>query len=113
YDYFAGGSNDEVTLRDNREAFDRIKLLPHSLQDVSGCSSQTTILGKTFDQPFLIAPMGFMGLAHPECENAVARAAGAAGVGMVLSTMSSVTLESVAQNAASPLWFQLYVYKNR
>jgi len=113
YDYFAGGASDHVTLKDNRAAYDRIKLLPRILRDVSQRDLSTTIIGQSFELPFIIAPMGFLGLAHPESELAIARAAGSVGVGMTLSTMSSNTLEDVADVATTPLWFQLYVYKNR
>jgi 4-hydroxymandelate oxidase len=115
YDYFAGGANDEVTLRENRAVFERLGLRPRMLRDVSQRDTSVMVLGQRHPLPFLIAPMGFLGLAHPESERALVRAAGRAGVGMILSTMSSSSLEEVAEanTYAAPLWFQLYIYKDR
>jgi 4-hydroxymandelate oxidase len=113
YDYFAGGASDQVTVRENRAAFERIQLRPHVLRDVSQRDLSVEILGVRHTLPFIIAPMGFMGLAHPEGDVAMARGAGAAGVGLTLSTMASASLEEVAEVASTPLWFQLYVYKDR
>jgi 4-hydroxymandelate oxidase len=113
WDYFRGGSDDEVTLRANREAFARIQLRPRVLVDVSHCDLSTTVLGAPVSMPVLIAPMGYQCLATPEGECATARAAGAAETLMVVSTMATRTLEETAAVATGPLWFQLYVYKDR
>jgi 4-hydroxymandelate oxidase len=113
WDYFHGGSDDEVTLRANRAAFARIQLRPRVLVDVSHCDLSTTVLGIPVSMPILIAPMGYQCLATPEGECATARAAGAAETLMVASTMATRTLEETAAVATGPLWFQLYVYKDR
>lgn len=116
-DYYSSGAWDEITLRDNRAAFERVKLRPRILADVSQLSLKTTILGQTLELPLLIAPMAFQCLAHPDGELATAMAAASAGVGMVLSTMSTQSLEAVADIGQkfphSLQWFQLYIHKDR
>jgi isopentenyl diphosphate isomerase/L-lactate dehydrogenase-like FMN-dependent dehydrogenase len=113
WNYFQSGSNDEVTLRANRAAFERIQLRPRILVDVSACDLQTTVLGTPVSMPILIAPTAFHCLAHVEGECATARAAGAAGTVMVASTSSTRSLEDIAKAASGPLWFQLYVADRR
>ncbi len=105
--YFAGGADDEVTLRANRSAFERVQLRPRLLVDVSTIDMKTSVLGTPVHMPILIAPVGFQGLAHPEGECATARALGPTGTLMVVSTFASHTLEEIAQAATGPLWFQL------
>lgn len=105
--YFAGGSDDEITLQANRDAFARVQLRPRVLVDVRTIHMQTTVMGTPITMPILIAPMGFQGLAHPEAECATARAVGPTGTIMVASTFASQTLEEIAQAATGPLWFQL------
>ena len=113
-DYFAGGAEDEVTLRANRAAFESIALRPRYLVDVSERSLATTVLGTPVVLPVLLAPTGFQQLAHPEGELATARAAAEAGTIMVLSTFSTVSMEDVQHSTpAAPKWFQLYVHKDR
>lgn len=111
-DYYSSGAWDEVTLRDNRAAFERVKLRPRMLVDVSDRYLSTTILGQPLQLPLLIAPMAFQCLAHPDGEVATAQAAAAAGVGMVLSTLATKTIEEVAL-PNSLQWFQLYIHKDR
>ena len=113
YDYFAGGAHDEVTLRENRAAFDRIALRPRVLVDASHRDHSAQVLGRRHATPLLVAPMAFARLAHPDAEPGLARAAGAADVTMTVSTRSTTTLEEVAAAADAPLWFQLYVYRDR
>ncbi len=118
YDYYSGGAWDEVTLRDNRAAFERIKLRPRMLVDVSKRDLSTSILGQALQFPLLVAPMAFQCLAHPEGEVATAKASASAFVGMILSTMSTKSLEEVAlaprnNNFTSIQWFQLYIHKDR
>ncbi|MEN9222220.1 MAG: alpha-hydroxy acid oxidase [Thermostichus sp. BF3_bins_97] len=122
-DYYQSGAWDETTLRDNRAAFARYVLRPRVLVDVSQRDLSTEILGQKLGSPLLVAPTAFQGLAHPEGELATARAAAKAGVGMVLSTMATQSLESVAAAGScsalaplphrSPQWFQLYVHRDR
>jgi 4-hydroxymandelate oxidase len=113
YDYHASGANDEITLRENRLAYERIALLPHMMVDVSERHMDTTALGETVSMPILIAPTAFQGLAHPKGEVATANAAGAAKTLMTLSTLSTFSIEEVMAVATGPVWFQLYVFKDR
>jgi 4-hydroxymandelate oxidase len=113
FDYYASGACDEITLRENRAAFDRIALHHRVLVDVSSRDLSTTVLGQKVSLPVLIAPTAFHGLAHPEGELATTRAAGAAGTIIVVSTLSNRTIEEVVAAASGPVWFQLYVYKDR
>ncbi len=110
WDYFQGGSDDEVTLRANRSAFERIRLRPRMLVDVSAIDMRTTVLGTPVSMPILIAPTAFHGLAHAEGECATAQAVGRAGTLMVASTSATRSLEEVAAHASGPLWFQLYFH---
>jgi len=114
WDYYSSGAMDEVTLRDNREAFERIAIRYHVLAGTAERDLSTQILGQRHDLPLLIAPTAFARLAHEDGENGVARAAAAAGVTQVLSTLSTTSLEEVAQAAPDGTrWFQLYVFKDR
>jgi len=112
--YFAGGSGDEVTLRDNLAAFERRKLRPRVLVDVSSISTATTILGTKIALPILLAPLALQRMAHPEGELATARAAAAAGTIMCLSTAATVRPAEVAAVApGAARWFQVYVFADR
>ncbi len=113
FDYYAGGAEDERTLEANRGAFAEIFLRPRVLVDVSRIETATTALGAPVSMPILIAPTAFHRLAHRDGELATARAAGAARTLMVASTISTCSLEEIAQAATGPLWYQLYVYKDR
>jgi 4-hydroxymandelate oxidase len=113
YDYYAGGAEDEQTLAANRNAFAEVFLCPRVLVDVSRIDTSTTVLGSPVSMPILIAPTAFHRLAHPDGELATARAAGRAGTLMAASTIATCTLEETAKAATGPLWFQLYVYKDR
>jgi 4-hydroxymandelate oxidase len=114
WDTYAQGSEDEVTLRANRSAFAAVRLRPHIFVDVRACDLATTVLGTPVHLPVLIAPTSVHQLAHPEGEKATARAARTAGTVLVASTLSSCSLEEIAEAAAgSPLWFQLYLYQDR
>jgi 4-hydroxymandelate oxidase len=113
YDYYAGGAHDEITLRQNRRAFERLVLRYRVLRDVSRRSLVATILGQEHSMPVVIAPTAFHRLAHPEGEVATARAAARADVVMTLSTLSTRSIEDVSEAAGGRLWFQLYVYRDR
>lgn len=112
-DYFAGGADDEVSLRANREAWERLYLRPRCLVDVSHIDMGTTAMGTRIPFPVIVAPTGFQQLAHPEGERAMARGTAAAGTIMTLSTFSTVAMEEVQAAAGGPKWFQLYVHKDR
>ena len=113
WDYYYGGSNDEVTLRANRAAFERIRLRPRFLVDVGKIDTRTTVLSTPVSMPILIAPSACQCMAHPEGECATARGAGAADTLMIVSTVATRSLEEVAEAATGPLWFQLYMYDER
>jgi 4-hydroxymandelate oxidase len=109
FGYFSGGANDEWTLRENLEAFNRWVLRPRMLVDVSRVSTAATVLGADVSMPMLVAPTAFQRMAHPDGETATARGAAAVGTIMCLSTIATATIEQVA--AAAPdgaRWFQLY-----
>jgi isopentenyl diphosphate isomerase/L-lactate dehydrogenase-like FMN-dependent dehydrogenase len=109
FGYFAGGANDEWTLFENLEAFNRWVLRPRVLVDVSSVSAATTVLGTEVSFPVLVAPVAFQGLAHADGEKAMARGAAAAGTIMCLATLSTVSIEDVADAAPEGArWFQLY-----
>jgi len=108
--FYHGGSDDEVTLRANRTAFERIRIRPRMLVDVTTCDIRTTVLGTSVNMPILVAPTAMHCLAHPEGECATARGVGRASTLMIASTVSTRTMEDIAQAASGPLWFQLYVF---
>jgi len=113
FDYIAGGAEDEVTLRRNREAFGRWALRPRVLRDVSKRDTKTVLLGERVSMPVCVAPTSFHALVHPEGEVATARGTAAAETILIASTISTKPLEEIAAAADAPRWFQLYVYKDR
>ena len=113
WEYVTAGAGDEITVRWNIEAYQRIRLRPRVLVDVSKVDTRVTLLGQEHAFPILLAPVAAHKLMHAEGELATARAAGATGTAMVLSSFSSTSLEDVAAVAKSPLWFQLYVQTDR
>ena len=110
--YYAGAAG-RADARRNRAAFDRVVFRPRVLVDVARIDPSVTILGQRLAFPIMLAPTAFNCLGHPEGELAAARAAGAAGTLMVVSTTASSSIEEVAAQATGPLWFQLYVYRDR
>lgn len=115
YEYFAGGAGDEITLRENRLAFERISLVPRVLRGGRERSSATTVLGVPINFPALIAPIAYQQVADPEGEVATARAAASAGTALCLSSLSTKSLEAVADASGPtrPVFFQLYPYRDR
>ena len=112
FDYYSSGANDMITLRENRAAFNRLRMRPRVLRDVSNVSMKTTILGDEVSFPILLAPTAMQQMAHPEGEKATARACAKHGTLMTLSSWSTIALEDVMRAAPDGLkWFQLYVYK--
>jgi isopentenyl diphosphate isomerase/L-lactate dehydrogenase-like FMN-dependent dehydrogenase len=113
WSYFAGGADDERTLRWNLEAYGRWRLRPRILCDVTDVSTETTVLGTQVALPVLVAPVAFQRMAHPDGEAATARAAASAGTVMCLSTIATASPADVAAAAPGvPRWFQLYVFKD-
>jgi 4-hydroxymandelate oxidase len=108
WEYINGGAGDELTMKWNKEAYQRIRLKPHVLVDVSRLDTRVTLFGQAHAFPILLAPTAAQKLTHPEGELATARGAAAAGAAMILSSFSNTSLEEVAAVAKTPLWFQLY-----
>ncbi len=112
HEYYAGGVADNLTLYENRVAFDRLKLLPRIFRDVSQVSLETEIMEEKRPSPFLIAPAAMHKLGHPDGELATARAAASFGMPQILSTLSSVSVEEITA-VGHPVWFQLYIFRDR
>jgi len=107
--YVAGGAGTGATMRANRAAFDRWRIVPRMLRDVSERDSSVELFGRTLPAPFLVAPIGVLEMAHREAERAVARAVRGLDVPMVYSSQASVAMEEVTGILGdSPRWFQLY-----
>jgi (S)-mandelate dehydrogenase len=113
FEFVDRGTEDEVSLRNNRAGFERIKLRPRSLIDVSGRSMQTTLFGKPMGMPLAIAPTGAAGLCWYEGELELARAAAAAKVPFTLATGAMTSMEKIAKEAGGRLWMQLYLWNDR
>jgi 4-hydroxymandelate oxidase len=113
WDYYRSGADAEVTLRENRAAFDRLAIHYRVFVDVSAPKLGVRILGRDLPHPILVAPTAYHCLACPDGEKATARAAAAGGALMVVSTLATTLLEDVAAAATGPKWFQLYVHKDR
>jgi 4-hydroxymandelate oxidase len=111
--YIAGGAGEEVTLRDNREAFDRLRIMPRVLADPTGGNTKINLLGRTWESPIFLAPVAYQKLAHADGELATALGAAAMKTGMVLSTQAGVDVEDFGRAAQTPWWFQLYVQHDR
>lgn len=114
--YLSCGAADEITLHENRSAFDRIRLKGKVLGDVRGGHTRLELFGRAYEHPIFLAPVAYQRLFHPEGELASALGAGVMAAGMVVSTLASVALEEIAaaaQSLQSPLWFQLYMQANR
>jgi 4-hydroxymandelate oxidase len=113
YDYVAGGSWDEWTVRRNREQFGKILFRPRMNVRTDKLDLTTEVLGQRLEMPILVAPTGTHSLLHPDAEVATVKGAGGAGASMVVSTSSSVPLDKIAAAATRPIWFQLYAGPDR
>jgi 4-hydroxymandelate oxidase len=112
FDFIASGSCDEITLRANRSAFDRWRLIPRVMRGVASADTRTSVLGQSIDAPVIVAPTSLHRLATPEGERATARAAKSAGTIYTMSTAASLPLEEIATEAGL-WWFQCYVFIDR
>ena len=120
--YIDGGSGDELTKKSNKASFNAIKLRSRVLCDLTGASTQTSLLNQTLHYPFLVAPMAYQKLLDPQGEIGTVMASAAQNIGFILSTLSSCSIEDVAQQHqamqppapahSSPLWFGLYIQPN-
>ena len=113
FEFVDRGTEDEVSLRNNREVFDRIRFRTRTFVDVSKRTQETTIFGVKHKMPMVIAPTGVAGLLWHEGEIALAKAARAAGIPFTLATGSITAMERVADEAGGELWFQLYLWPDR
>ena len=113
YDYYRSGAWDETTLKANREAYEKLKIHYKILVDVEKRDLSTTIFGQHVDFPILVAPTAFHKLAHPDGELATGRAVVKAKTIMTLSSLSTTTIEEVAEATNKTFWFQLYINKQR
>jgi isopentenyl diphosphate isomerase/L-lactate dehydrogenase-like FMN-dependent dehydrogenase len=112
--YYAGGAGDEITMRDNVDAWRRLAIEPRMLVGVGRRDLSVTVLGQRRPNPLIVAPMAFQRLAHPDGEVATARGATQAQSTMCLSTLGTTSLPALAHGAPeSTRWFQLYVFKDR
>lgn len=113
FDYLDGGADGEITLRENCRAFEDIIFRPHQAVAMESCDLGTTVLGQEISLPAMLAPVGYSRLMHPEGEVAAARAAGEAGTGYILSTISGHKLENVKAGTKGFAWYQLYLAGGR
>jgi 4-hydroxymandelate oxidase len=113
YDYYAGGAGREQTIAENAAAWRKVWLRPRVMVDVAAIDTSLTLLGRRLASPVLLAPMAAQRLLHPDGELAAARAAGSANTVYCLSTRATADLAEVAAVATGPLWFQLYVERDR
>ena len=113
FNYIDGGAEGEWTLRENRRAFEQVTFRPHHAVAVAACDLRTRVLGRELSMPLLLAPVGYLRVMHPGGEIATARAAGKAGVGLILSTVAGHRLEDVKAASAGQVWYQLYLTGGR
>ena len=113
FDFFDGGAEDEVTLRENRAAFERVRLLPRVLVNVSQVDTGIELLGSPSKLPLAIAPTGGISAGRPGAELILARAAKAFGVPFTMATPSAFSIERVAEEVGGRLWFQLYAVRDK
>lgn len=113
FEFIDGGAEDELTLADNRAAFERTRLVPRVLVDVARPEPAVDIVGKAAAAPFVVAPMGSCMLAWPGADLAIAKAAAHHGIPYTLSTMATTSIEDMARAVQGRLWFQLYVLNKR
>ena len=113
FDYLDGGAEAEITLVENRRAFEAITFRPRHAVAVGECDLRTRVLGTEISFPAILAPVGYSRLMHPGGEIAAARAAGKAGTGYILSTISGHKLEDVKAGSMGPMWYQLYLIGGR
>lgn len=113
FEFIDGGAEDEITLRENRLAFERRRIVPRILTDVAEPDITAAVFGAPTAAPLVISPMGSCMLAWPEADIAIARAATALGIPYTMSTMSTTSIERMRKAVDGPLWFQLYVLKDQ
>ena len=113
FDYIDGGADGEVTMQENRRAFNSVTFRPRHAVAVANCDLRTRVLGFDLSMPVLLAPVGYLRVMHPHGEVGAARAAGDAGTACILSTVSGYRLEDVKAASSGPVWYQLYLTGGR
>jgi isopentenyl diphosphate isomerase/L-lactate dehydrogenase-like FMN-dependent dehydrogenase len=113
FDFIEGGAEDEWTLRQNRSQFERWGLVPRVLVNVAQRDSSVLLFGESYAAPLVISPTGMAGLARARAELHLARAANASGIAFTMSTAATVSIEELAAHTSGPVWFQLYVLRDR
>ncbi len=113
FDYLDGGADGEVTLRENCRVFDDVMFRPRYAVPLPDCDLRTRVLGFEVSFPAILAPIGYSRLMHPDGEKGAARAAGKAGTGYILSTISGHRVEDVKAASTGPVCFQLYLMGGR
>jgi isopentenyl diphosphate isomerase/L-lactate dehydrogenase-like FMN-dependent dehydrogenase len=113
FDYLDGGADGEVTLRENCRIFDDVTFRPRCAVAIGACDLRTTVVGAPISLPMILAPVGYSRLMNPGGEVSAARAAGIAGTGYILSTISGHRLQNVKAASTGPVWYQLYLIGGR
>lgn len=113
FDFVDGAAGDEISMVNNQEAFRRLRIQPHQQVDVSTRSTRTTVLGEELETPVLLAPTGLQRLVHRHADLEAARAASHHGTTYVVSSASAFSVEEIAAVSDRPLWFQLYLWRDR
>jgi len=113
FDYLEGGSEAEITLRENCRAFEGIFFRPRQAVSMPECETRTRVLGAEISFPAILAPIGYTRLIHRQGELAVARAAEAAGIPYTVATFAGYKVEEVRRASRGPLWYQLYLIGGR
>jgi (S)-mandelate dehydrogenase len=113
FEYVEGGAEDELSLKCNRTAFEAYRFVPHTLVDTTNRHQRTALFGREISTPLVIAPTGMNGILRYQGDLLLARAAARAGIPFCLSTVSTMRLETIAEQAGGRLWMQLYVMRER
>lgn len=113
FDYYRGGARDELSLRDARKAYERIRIKHRVLRGVRERDTRARIGGMDLSMPVIVAPMALQRMAHTEGESGTAQGVAQAGAAMIVSTMANTSLEDVAASSPAPKWFQVYIYEDR
>jgi (S)-mandelate dehydrogenase len=113
FDFYDGGAEDEITLRENAQAFGRLRLLPRVLRDVANVDLSSSLFGRAMDMPVAIAPTGAVGFGWRGGDVALAQAAAHFNIPYTLSTSATASIEEIADKAPGRLWFQAYILQDK
>src|SRR5262249_19832289 len=112
FDFFDGAAADDITLRENRSPFERVRLAPNTPRGVESVGPAPSLRGGRSNLPIAVGPTGGIGFGWPYADVGVARAAAAAGIPYTLSTMATASIERIAREAGGRLWFQIYIFRD-